>query len=154
MASIPSLNRRPRSRPGFSLIEILIVMVMVGVLLGVSVPRIGRQITRDRVLRSALVVQGMLDEATQFAARQRAPVNVSYDAGTGRLSVTDRDAGTVFRSRTFGSDQDLRASLRVLPTTITIFPNGRSNAAQTIVLSGGDYTTTVTRSATGIVRRQ
>jgi prepilin-type N-terminal cleavage/methylation domain-containing protein len=140
------------SRRGFSLIEVLIVLVMIGLLVGITAPRVGRQITRDRVLRSAVVVQGMLDEATQLSTRLRSPVQVSYASGT--LTVRDREAGTVLRSRRFGADQDLRATVASSPASITIFPGGRSDAGIRITLSGGDFSTVVSRTTTGIVRRQ
>lgn len=143
--------RRPRR--GFSLIEVLMVVVLIGILLSVAIPSVGRQVTRDRVQRSAMVVQGMLDDAAAFAVRQRAPVEVTLSGGT--LLVTDRASGDVLRSRSFGPDQDLRATLAMTPAGgITIFPNGRADNALSINLTGGGASQTVTRSTTGVVRRQ
>lgn len=140
-------------RRGFSLIEILMVVVLVGILLSISVPAVGRQVTRDRVIRSATVVQGMLEEASLAAARRRVPVRVTLTGGA--LRISDRETGEVLRERTFGNDQDLRASLRMSPSTgITIFPNGRADSNLRIGLAGGGTSTMVTRTATGIVRRQ
>ena len=153
MAPIPPPDRQLRPRSGFTLIELLIVIVMVGTLLSVALPRVARTMQRDRVMRSALVVQSMLDEATQFAARLRVPVNVRFTSG--RLSVTNRTTGAVLRSRPFGAGQDLRATVTISPTGgVTIFPTGRASAALSVTLSGGDFTTVVSRTATGIVRRQ
>ena len=153
MAPIPMPNFRQRSRLGFTLIELLIVIVMVGVLLSVALPRVSRTIQRDRVMRSALVVQSMLDEATQFAARLRVPVNVRFTSGW--LSVTNRTTGAVLRSRPFGAGQDLRATVTISPAGgVTIFPTGRASAALSVTLTGGDFSTVVSRTATGIVRRQ
>ena len=55
------------ARVGFTLIEMLVVVVIAGVLISISAGAIGKQIARDRVLRSANVVQGMLTEASQLA---------------------------------------------------------------------------------------
>jgi prepilin-type N-terminal cleavage/methylation domain-containing protein len=149
----PTLNRRLRLRAGFSLIEILIVMIMVGALLSVALPRVSRTMQRDRVLRSALVVQSMIEEATQLSTRLRVPVDVDWTGG--RLVVSNRATGAELRSRPFGEGQDLRATVTMSPVAgITIFPTGRADAALTITLSGGDYTTTVSRTSAGIVRRQ
>lgn len=140
-------------RRGFSLIEVLMVVVLVGILLSISVPAVGRQVTRDRVIRSATVVQGMLEEASLAAARRRVPVTVTLSGGA--LRVTDRETNDVIRERTFGNDQDLRAALRMSPSTgITIFPNGRADSNLRIALTGGGASALVTRTATGIVRRQ
>lgn len=152
MTSVPTINRRLPSRVAFTLIEILIVIVMVGILLGVALPRIGTQITRDRALRSAMVVEGMLDEATQFASRLKVPVQVAYASGT--LTVSNRSTGATLRSRSFGAGQDLNATVAASPATITIFPNGRSDSPMRIALSNGGFSTVVSRTTTGIVRRQ
>lgn len=140
-------------RRGFSLIEILMVVVLVGILLSVSIPAVGRQVTRDRVSRSAMVVQGLLEEANLEASRRRSPVNVTLTSGV--LRVTDRETNELLRERAFGPDRDLRATLAMTPSTgITIFPNGRGTAALQIDLSGGGASASVTRTTTGIVRRQ
>jgi type II secretory pathway pseudopilin PulG len=130
----------------------LIVIVMVGVLLGVALPRVGTTINRDRVLRSAAVAQSMLDEAGQFAARLRVPVDV--DLVSGRIVVTNASTGAVLRSRPFGANQDLRATVAFSPASgITIFPNGRADAGLRISLSTDGFSTVVSRTPTGILRR-
>ena len=143
----PTFRRR-----GFSLIELLVVVVVAGILLSIGGVSIGRQIARDRVVRSATVVQGILTEASQLAVRRRAPVRVTL-SGTA-LRITDRGTGGVLRERNFGPGFDLRAAVALNPTTgITIFPNGRADAALSVTVSGSQLTITITRSATGIVRR-
>ncbi len=153
MSPVPSFSRRSASRPAFTLIELLIVIVMVGVLLGVALPRVGRTINRDRVLRSAVVVQSMLDEAGQFAARLRVPVDV--DLVSGAIVVTNRSTGAVLRRRPFGASQDLRATVAFSPSAgITIFPNGRADSGLRVSLSTDGFSTVVSRTATGILRRE
>lgn len=148
-----SVTSRSRPRGGFTLIELLIVVIIAGVLLTISGGAIGRQIARDRVLRSATVVQGMLAEAGQMAVRRRSPVTVTL-VGT-RLRVNDRATGSAIRYEDFGPQFDLRATLAINPSGgITIFPNGRANAAISVTVSGSGLTQTVSRTATGIVRRQ
>jgi prepilin-type N-terminal cleavage/methylation domain-containing protein len=151
---VPQLgSTRSRSRAGFTLIELLIVVIIAGVLLTISGGAIGRQIARDRVMRSATVVQGMLAEAGQTAVRRRSPVTVTL-VGTA-LRINDRATGNMLRQENFGPAFDLRASLAVSPSGgITIFQNGRANAAISVTVSGSGLTQTVSRTATGIVRRQ
>jgi hypothetical protein len=61
----------------------------------------------------------------------------------------------VLRQRNFGPGFDLRATLTLNPSGgITIFPNGRANAALSVTVSGAQLTQTFTRTAAGIVRRQ
>lgn len=140
-------------RRGFTVIELLIVLVVSGLLIGISANSIGKQIRRDRVVRSAAVVEGVLAEAGQLAVRRRTPVTVTLSGTT--LSINDRATGTAIRSKNFGPGFDLQATLAFTPSTgITIFPNGRANAALSISVTGSGVTQTVSRTATGIVRRR
>lgn len=153
MAAFRSLSTTRGRRTGFTLIEILIVVVLVGILLGVAIPRVGTSVRQDRVQRAAMVAQGMLDEASLFAARRRTPVNVAISGSW--LQVTDRASGTVLRQRSFGAGQELNATLAINPTGgVTIFPNGRASAALSLTLSGSGESVVVSRTTTGILRRQ
>ena len=135
------------------MIELLIVVVIAGILLGISGPAIGNQIARDRVLRSAVAVEGMLNEASQLAVRRSTPIRVVL-SGTS-LQIQDRETNAVIRQRNFGPGFELRATLSISPSDgIEIFPNGRANTALSVTVSGSALTQTVSRTATGIVRRQ
>ncbi len=152
MAGLRVNQPRVRQRIGFSLIELLIVMTIVGLLLSIAVPRIGTQINSDRANRSASAILGMLDEASQLSVRRRAPVTVTLASGT--ISVKDRATGTTLKSRSFGAAQDLRGTVTFSPSGgITIFPTGRATAALTVTVTGGSATARVMRTATGILRR-
>lgn len=147
-------GRADRARgAGFTLIEVLIIVVIAGILLGIAGNAVGNQVARDRVLRSAMVVEGMLSEASQLAVRRAAPVRIELSGSA--LQIKDRATNAVLRQRNFGPEFDLRATLAVDPSVgVTIFPNGRANAALTVTVSGSDLSQTITRTATGIVRRQ
>jgi prepilin-type N-terminal cleavage/methylation domain-containing protein len=141
-----------KNMQGFTLIELMIVVVIVGLLLSVSIPSVGRQVSTDRANRSAAVILGMLDEAGQLAVRRSQPVTVTFSSGT--LNIADRGSGTVLKSRSFGGANDLKGTVVLNPSTgVTIFPNGRGSAALTVTVTGGSATATVSRTATGILRR-
>jgi prepilin-type N-terminal cleavage/methylation domain-containing protein len=143
----------PTRRDGFSLIELIVVVVVAGVLLSIGGVSIGQQVRRDRAMRSAGVVQGLLLEASTIAVRRRQPVNIVL-SGT-KLRITARTGGAVIKERDFGPGFDLRATLALNPSGgVTVFPNGRANAALTVTVSGTNISHTVTRTATGVVRLQ
>lgn len=153
MAGIRTRLTRMRRRRGFTLLELLIVMVIVGLLLAVAVPSVGRSISADRVNRAALVVQSMLAEAGQLSARRGQPLTVTLSSGSLRINL--RSTGAALKQRQFGNTSDMRATLAINPSGgVTVFPNGRGSAALTVTLTGGGETVTVTRSTTGVIRRQ
>lgn len=140
-------------RSGFSLIELMLVVVVAGILLSIGGVSIGQQVRRDRAMRSASVVQGLLLEASTIAVRRRQPVNIGL-SGT-KLQITARAGGAVLKERDFGPGFDLRATLALNPSGgVTVFPNGRANANLTVTVSGTNISHTVTRTATGVVRLQ
>ena len=141
-----------RRRAAFTLIEVLIVVTVVGILLGTALPGLGRSVTQDRVRRAGTIVQGMVDEAGRLAQRRGAPVTITVSGSW--LRVTDRNSSAVIKQRSFGAGQDINASLAISPSGgITIFPNGRGSAQLRIALSGGGESVVVSRTTTGIVRR-
>lgn len=142
-----------KARRGFTVVELLIVLVVAGILISISANSIAKQIRRDRVVRSVSVVEGLLSEAGQMAVRRRAPVTVTLSGTTFRIN--DRKSGSVIKSRNFGPGFDLQATLAFNPSSgVTIFPNGRANQAISITVTGNGVSHTVSRTATGIVRRQ
>lgn len=140
-------------RRGFSLIELLMVISISGILIAVATTQVGRQLSRDRVLRAATMVQGGLVEASQLAVRRRTPMRVVLSGAA--VQVRQRAGDTLLRQWRFDAASDVQATLVFTPSSgITIFPNGRADTALAIVLTSATGRATVTRSATGVVRRQ
>jgi prepilin-type N-terminal cleavage/methylation domain-containing protein len=145
--------RPSAARPGFSLIELLMVLSITGILIAIAATQIGRQLSRDRVLRAATMVQGVLVEASQLAVRRRTPMRVVLSGSS--VQVRQRAGDTLLRQWRFDAASDLQATLAFTPATgITIFPSGRADTTLAVVLTSATGRTTVTRSATGVVRRQ
>jgi prepilin-type N-terminal cleavage/methylation domain-containing protein len=143
-----------RGLKGFSLFELLIVVVILGIAATMVGPAMSRIVRHQRVNRAAKIIVSDIQNAFAVAARQREPVRIQADATTRSYQFIDRKSGTVLRIRAFyGDTSEYRlSSLVFTPTTFDVFPNGISSTAVTIALANGDYNRTITASTAGFVR--
>jgi len=154
MAARSSKNAATRGLRGFSLFELLIVVVILGILATMTGPAMSRIVRHNRVNRAATIIASDLQNAFAVAARQREPVRIQADASTRSYQFVDRKSGAVLRIRTFyGDTSEYRlTSLVFTPATIDVFPNGVSSTAVVIDLANGDYARQITVSTAGFVR--
>jgi len=147
-------NRRTaRLRSGFSMLEMLIVMIVMALLVKIGVQKIERVVRHERVNRAAQVLVQDLQNGFAMAGRQRAPVRLTFTVGTKTYVFTDRASGTVLQTRVMstGADYSL-SSMATTSTTVDILPNGIGSTAFTVTLTNGDYSRTVSASTAGFVR--
>jgi prepilin-type N-terminal cleavage/methylation domain-containing protein len=142
------------ARPGFSMLELVVVIVIVGIMASLVAPAISRVIQHNRVNRAAAVIASDMQNAFAVAARQREPVRVQADASTRSYQFVDRKTGNVLRIRTFyGDTSEYRLTSLVFKVpTFDVFPNGVSSSPDTINLANGDYAKVITLSTAGFVR--
>ncbi|MFL5467568.1 MAG: Tfp pilus assembly protein FimT/FimU [Gemmatimonadaceae bacterium] len=142
------------SRLGFTMLEVLVVVVIIGVLAMIVGPATSRIVRHQRVNRAATVIAADLQNAFAVAARQRQPVRIQADATTRSYQFIDRKTGAVLRIRTFyGDTSEYRLSKLVFnPATIDVFPNGISSAKVDIDLANGDYSKKISASTAGFIR--
>ena len=147
-------NSHKYSRVGFTLLELLVVVLIVGILASMTGPAMSRIVRHNRVNRSATIIAADLQNAFAVAARQREPVRIQANSATKSYQFVDRKTGAVLRIRTFyGDTSEYRlTSLVFTPSTIDVFPSGISSAALTVDLANGDYVRQVKASTAGFIR--
>lgn len=150
-----------RSQPiprqtGFTTIEMMIVIVIIGVGAAISMPRIGPVVSRERVRRGSTEIATFLEYAFAVAARTDKPVSLTYNTTTGVVKLADRASGDVIRQMalTAGSEYQFQ-SVTVSPSTaVILFPSGMSSSAITITAGTQGFTKTISASRAGQVRVQ
>lgn len=147
-------SRAPRLRAGFSMIEILAVVLIFGVLVTVAMPKVQGVMRTSRVNAAAAVVASDLAHAYTLAARSRRPVRLTCAAGGAGYTVADRDnPAAVMVARNVRSDKDVKVETRTCSAvTVDFFPNGLASSAFDVTLSSGDQARLVTMSRAGKVR--
>src|SRR6476646_423186 len=145
-------GRGARVRAGFTLIEVLLIVVIIGLLVAFMVPRVGATIQHARVNRAANAVAGDLELAFTMAARQRRPIRLTT-TGTTTYTMSDRIGGTLRASRNLGAASEFKLdTLSFTPATIDVFPSGVSTAALTVAVTANGYTRQVILSRGGQIR--
>jgi type II secretion system protein H len=142
------------SESGFSLIEVLVVVVILGIMAGAAGPAMAVMVRHNRVNRATAVITSDLQNAFAVAARQREPVRVQADSVGRSYQFVDRKTGAVLRIRTFyGNSSEYGLNRLVFnPTTFDVFPNGVSSSPVTVDLANGDYSKQIKASTAGFVR--
>jgi len=143
-----------RGLRGFTLFELLIVVVILGIAATMMGPAMSRIVRHQRVNRASMIIVSDIQNAFAVAARQREPVRVQADAASRSYQFVDRKTGAVLRIRAFyGDTSEYRlSSLVFTPATFDVFPNGISSSPVIIDLANGDYSKRITASTAGFVR--
>ncbi len=129
------LSRDRFSHVGFTIIEMIVVLVIVGLLLGISIGRISATITQQRLNRAAIALSGDLQTAFSLAQRGRKPVTISFNAGSMELSVADAESGTVFRKTSLGNFNLTSSNVSLSRTSLDVYPAGLASDSLSITLS-------------------
>ena len=149
-----SVDRTSRlSRRGVTLTETMIVLVVLGTVFSMGLPKLSASVRQRRVISAANLVNADVPVAFSLAARQRQPVVLTYDAASGEVRVTDRATGTIYSRRALRSTSEyMLDSVAMTPSSVQLFPNGVSSAAFTLRLANGSYVRQVSVGRTGFTR--
>ncbi len=144
----PGHRRRRGLRGGFTLIELVIVIVVIGLILRFALPGASRSIRVGRVNGAAQVLSADLDRAFSTAARERKPIRLAWDGSAMQYTLTDRASGTTLLTRSLGTAGSTTVSFSASP--LDIFPGGFASSALTVTVSEGDYTRHIQMTRAGL----
>ncbi len=135
------------------MLEMLVVMIIVTILIAITIPKMARVMSHERVNRAAQVVVADLQNGFAMAGRQRAPVRLTFTSATKTYVFTDRATGTVLQTRTMNNGSEYALStLTATPAVVDVLPNGIGSASFTVTVGQNGYLRIVTASSAGFVR--
>lgn len=138
---------------GYTIIELIIVVVVFGVLLSIALVRLGPALEHARVQRAATVVATDLQYAQMLAVRQREPVAVVVSESLKGYVIRERDTATVHRQRFLGDGSEFRLDeFTATAPFVEMFPNGVATATTTFTLGLAGYQRQVRITRAGQVR--
>ena len=142
-----------RNRSGITLVEWMTVIVILGTMFAIALPRLSNSVRQRRVIAASGAVNADLPVAFSLAARQRKPVSLSYDAASGEMRVTDHTTGTIYLRRALGGTSEyMLESVTMTPASVQLLPNGVSSSAFTIRLANGSFVRQLSVARTGFSR--
>ena len=147
---------RTRSRSGFTLLETVVVLVIVGVTSSMSVGKIYQLMVMTRIQRAATSVRNDMEGAFALAVRNRRPMRISWNSTTQQMAVTDRAGTTVFRrtNLSLGSFGLRSSDVSFSASPIEVYPDGFASDTLTITISRSSITKQIRMSRAGMVRIQ
>lgn len=119
-------------RQGFTLIEMLIVVVVIGILIGISVPRVAAALARRDVSGAISSFESFYREARTAALQRREATTIRINAGVAVMTVSPGGVlDTIGRPLNFTTEFGLTPTTTA--TTLRIEPTG-------LILTGTPFT--------------
>jgi prepilin-type N-terminal cleavage/methylation domain-containing protein len=148
----------PRARSGFSILEMLVVVVLVGIIMSVAGVRVSGMMVQQRVIRAASTIQTDMELAFAVASRNREPTKLLFSSSSAAilLRVTNRAGTQEFRSSNLKTMGLNNGDVTVTSSDVTVFPNGFASTPLTVTVSvtnnGVVYKRVVTMTRAGMVK--
>ena len=143
----------PPRAAGFTLLELVIVLGLMGMATAITFPTISRITTHSRVNQAAMVVAQDLSLASSAAARERKPIRIARGADRASITLSERASGKLLSTRWLGrGDAYGLDSIAFSVSPVDLFPSGMTSSALSVMLWSGTYSRQVTMSRAGWVR--
>ena len=141
-------------RRGFTLLELLVVLVVMGVVTGLSMGRFSALLAHERVAKAAVGIANDIRTGFAIPGRIRRPVRITVDTTQMQLVITDRGQNTTYRKTAFGSRYNLKGSnVTFYPASaLEIYPNGFASDTMLITLTSNGFSQRVRVSKAGMVQ--
>ena len=133
-------TNNPQMRAGFTMIELIFVIVIIGILASVAIPKLAA--TRDdaKISKMANAIQTAKSE---LAARIIATNNVPNDAGTAaQIETAIKDYSNTIAEAIIANDANI-SSADVNDTTITFIDKDSGETCKDMVIHGNSKTSNV-----------
>ena len=143
---------------GFTVVELLIVLALVGLVASIAIRSIGDTIRRDRVQKAAAIISTDLEQAFALAGRQRTPVRLLFDSARKTFAVAERaDTTLKYRTRQFATGDLALDYLSASRNNLDVLPSGLSADTLSLRLgiyskNGTTYDRTIRMTRGGLVR--
>ena len=151
---MPCTPNNPRRSAGFTLIELVIVMVIVGVLAAIALPRMSQAAERQRLDAASkrVIADFALAQTRARAASESVTINFDLDTNSYQLDAVGGDAITVqLGEEPYGVK--LSFAEFGTGTTATFNGFGLPTATGEIMLSTNQGTTTILLLSSGVAQR-
>ena len=135
---MPPLDRKLPNR-GFSLIELLVVLVLIGIMAGVAAPSVGRFLDTLEFRKQSAKVMATVRYARLKAITEGKLVVMTATEGDGSQALTLSGAVAEVRELELAED----ATLELEPLELVFSPEGYATPG-TLKLTSGDRSETIT----------
>jgi prepilin-type N-terminal cleavage/methylation domain-containing protein len=148
------------SSAGFTIIELLIVLTLIGLVAMISIRSVGDTIRRDRVQKALAIVSTDIEQSFALAARQRAPIRLLIDSTRKTFAAADRaDTTMKFRTRQFATGDLALDYISTSSASLDVMPSGLSTDTLNVRFgiysrNGTRYDRTLRMTRGGLVRTQ
>lgn len=141
-------------RQGFTLLEVLVVMVIVAIAIMMAAPSIGRGLAQTRAQQAAATIAQDLQRAASLASRTNHPVLVRFDLDALSYEIVDRTDATVYARQHFGANESelSLSSMTTENTTWVLYPNGTTAGNYSVNIRAGDRRHVIRMTRAGLIQ--